>query len=222
MPTGNMVPPADTAYTGPRIATRPRTEDSVTKHWQRWQVEDPRVYTGFYYGVTGRITMPTTAQTAPAAMAWFINPVGSSVKVAINRIDVLMYQQATSISSAAPRMLLERITFTGSSSAGAITEAQRRSSDNANVAHLLTASTGLTITTGDGICAWLPPVQLTTGAAAHRMASQPIWNDRWNPPHTEQPVLDAGEGIALRMPDTGGGTRELLFSVRWAEFSLEL
>lgn len=222
MATANMRPPDDAAYTGPRVATATLTEDAVTKHGLRDRFIVNRTTTGLYYAGTGEITLPTTAQTAPAAHAWITNPVGSGVQVAIRRVKVIPIFIASVIASDAPRILAELITFTGTLSAGQITAAKRKSTDAAAVATMSTASTGLTITTGAGILSWLPPVQFTTGAAAPRVISQNDPDRIWEPPPEEQIILGAGEGIAFRQPDAAAGgasARAVVIRVNWEEFT---
>ena len=91
MPTDNMPYPTDPPSVGRRGATRSRTEDGVTKHWDRVLVEDDKVRSFSGVGATFRI--PGSA--ALAQPLWSIeNTSGSAVLVGLRRLFVGVAQSA--------------------------------------------------------------------------------------------------------------------------------
>lgn len=94
MATDNIPYPVDPATVGRRTATRSRTEDSVTKQWDRVIVEDNRVRSFRAVGATFRI--PGSAAT-PQNLWTIENTTGSAVAVALRRLHVVTAQTVANL-----------------------------------------------------------------------------------------------------------------------------
>lgn len=197
MATDNIPYPADPGTIGRREATRSKTEDAVTKQWPRVIVEDNRTRSGVYYGSPAIITVQASAHGAGAGFFWLINPVGSTVVVAVRRMRFASQHGTALATPTSPRIVAELFTFTGTASGATVTLAKRRTSDAAATASLRTANTGMTQTAGAIICSWLPVAALTAVGTA-----TPAF-DEWAPPLEDQCVLGAGEGLRFYQPDAG-------------------
>lgn len=216
MATGNQAFPPDPPVVGTRHAVRSRTEDAITKLWPRVHVEDNRVRTGIFSCQTGIHVVAATAQAATAGFWWLINPVGSTVIVALRRIEFMSQIGSALATPTSPRLQVERVTFTGTASGASPTPAKVRSADAANTASLRTASTGLTLTAGAAVYAFLPitAITATSGGGAAAVAD-------WNPDNNGMPLLAAGEGLVLRQADNGtaSDTRRFVTNIAWEEFT---
>lgn len=169
------------------------------------------VYMTSYLGV-----VQASADTPPAGRFWLINPVGSSVSVALRRVEFMSQHGSALITATSPRITLRRVTFTGTASGATQTPAKALSSYATSTSSFRTANTGLTLTQSDDIFAFLPAVALTAaGAAASTVAD-------WNPEDEGMPVLAAGEGIFCFQQDAGtaSDTRRWVMNMSWEEYTL--
>lgn len=175
---------------------------------------------GMYYAHSGRLAILASAHAATAGFFWLINPVGSSVVVSVRRVDYAAGPVASTAFASLPRITVERVTFTGTASGATITPAKRDSNDSANTATVRTASTGLTLTAGATITAFLVPPTLTIGATPAGIAIPVPCEDFWEPQDPEQLILRAGEGVVVRQSDNGttADTRIATINVVWEEF----
>lgn len=217
MATDNIPYPADPGTVGRREATRSTTEDAVTKQWPRVIVEDNRIRTGIYYGSPAIATVQAAAHAAGAGFFWIINPVGSSVTVAIRRLRFTCQHGSALATPTSPRILAERFTFTGTASGASVSVAKRRTSDATAVASIRTANTGMTQTAGNAVVSWLPVAALTAVGAATPVV------DEWVPPIDDMCVLAAAEGLRVYQPDAGttSDTRRIDVDFIWDEWSTE-
>lgn len=215
MATSHQPFPSDPAVVGQRHATRTRTEDAVTKHFPRVLPEDNRVRSGVFACQTGIHVVQAAAQAATAGFWWLINPVGSTVLVALRRVEFMTQIGTVLNTPTSPRIQLERVTFTGTPTGAQVTPARVRTADGANTATLRTASTGLTLTAGAAIYAFMPVASQTAGSGI------PPGQGDWNPDNNGMIILAAGEGIVCRQPDAGtaSDTRRFVTNIAWEEFS---
>jgi hypothetical protein len=118
----------------------------------------------------------------------------------------------------APIIRLNRISFTGTLSAAAITPAKRKTADAAPQALLAAASTGLTVTNVATVYEWIgQTMDLVTGGAGHWSAQ----SDEWNPQSDDDElVLTAGEGIVIWSSfAVTTGNRKLSINGAWKEWN---
>lgn len=163
---------------------------------------------------SGRLTVAATADAATAGRLWLINPVGSAVTLALRRAELITVPTAATAFPSAPRITLERVTFTGTASGATIPPAVRDSSEQAAVGSVRTASTGLVLTAGATAYGFaIAPVLTAVGAAV------PVVQE-WEPSETGQLILRAGQGVVVRQPDAGttADTRAFWVNLSWDEY----
>lgn len=218
MALDQLLLPADPGTVGRRTATRSRTESAVTKHFIRFLKERPREVANSYKGHPGLISLITGPHTALQGFCWLINPVGSSVLVGVEAIHLITQQSLAGTSQPiGPRLTVERVTFTGTGSAGLVADSESRTASPDAVAELRTASTGLTLTAGATVCGFFPIMAMTQTI---KRTSEAISNVVvWEP--EEQCVLAAGEGLVFRQPDVGHTSEGRLAALTflWQEFT---
>jgi hypothetical protein len=175
-----------------------------------------RVRTGVYLAQTGAHVVGATADLATAGRWFLINPIGSTVLVALRRVEFMAQMGSALATPTSPRLQLERFTFTGTASGATITPAKRATSDAAGVAKLLTATTGLVTTAGAAIYAFLPVASGTAVGFADATTAD------WLPDEDGMPVLAAGEGIVFRQADAGtvSDTRRYVTNIAWDEYTV--
>lgn len=204
------------------MRARERTISTNTVEEQYVIPMSARVKVGTYRALAGPFSIAAAAHAATAGFMWLVNT-STSVVVALRRVELTPYPTAATAFPSGPRVTLERVTFTGTPTGAAITPAKvRRTSQNgevadaANVASVRTASTGLTLTAGEGIKAFvIPPILTAVGAA------QPV-EQTHAPDEDGQIVLANGEGIVIRQADAGttSDTRKHTLDLAWDEYTL--
>lgn len=209
---------------GPKLNTRQRNVTiggaTATVLEQRVIPISERVRSGVYVAEPGPQTVLGTADAAPAGRWFLINPVGSGLFVALRRVDFMSQIGSALITPTSPRVQLCRFAFTGTATGAAVSPANSRTANPANVGSLRTASTGLTITVGNPFYSFLPVASLSATAAS--VAALPSSEDTYAPSEEEMQVLAPGEGVYLRQPDAGttSDTRRYVTNVAWEEFTL--
>ncbi len=206
------------------------TQDILVDPAGRQQVSLSRPWTntGSYRAVTALQSVLAAADAATVGRFWLINPVGSGVGIAVLRV-VAYFTIVTEVDMlTAPRITLERVTFTGVASGASLTPSKRVRTtvqgqvvDAAAVGSVRTASTGLTLTAGEVEHAFLAPTYgLTTSGIG---VSQPPMNIYGLSERGEDAlILAAGEGLVCRQPDAGSTTdgRRFVCTLEWEEFTV--
>lgn len=206
--------------TGKKLRTRQRTVGANTVEEQFIICESARVRSGVYACHTGAhlVLAAADAATGLAGRWWLLNPVGSTVLVALRRVELQSQIGSTLATPTSPRLAVERFAFTGAAS-GATVSAAKLASSHANAAATVrSASTGLTITGGTTTTMFgFLPVAAATGVGAN-----PTSTADWNPDENGMPILAAGEGILLRQLDAGtaSDTRRYVTNIVWEEFQV--
>lgn len=174
-----------------------------------------RVASGIYLATTGVSTVTSAADTFPAGRWFLVNPVGSTIKVALRHVQMHSHCASAAVRASSPRLLLVAFTFTGSPSGATITPRRAFTTFAAPTGSLRTASTGLTITRTQDVAAFLPWAAVTAVDASRPAEST------WCPPEDEQIVLAAGEGILLTQADAGttSDNRRYVNNLVWAEYT---
>lgn len=159
--------------------------------------EDSDTRQGVYFSTTGTFLVQAAADAATAGRAWLINPLASGRTVRIRRIRFASQLGSALVAVTSPRIVLQRVTFTGTASGATVAMAKRRTADATPVSSLRTASTGLTLTAGDTLYEFLPTASAT--AVAYSAPSITILDLE----RLEYIELAPGEGVVIRQPDAG-------------------
>lgn len=188
----------------------------VTAARELFITDSDRLKQAVAIATTGKSTVTAAADAATAGRWWLINPVGSSILIEVRRLEFVTAPIAATAFVTSPRVTVERVTFTGTASAGLITPAQRDSTDTALVGSLRSASTGLTLTAGAVAYAFtVVPILTAVGAAMPTL-------QEWEPAENGRIVLRAGQGIVIRQADAGtvSDTRAFQVNLAWAEYTI--
>ena len=172
---------------------------------------------GMYFGSSGVVALLAAAHTSLQGFLWLLNPVANApIKIAPSRIE--FKYSCIAAAAANTRLTVERITFTGVSSAAAIVGLPRRSAEPAQTANLVAATTGITpATVSANAPAYTSFAPTVVTAAGILVPTSDVWL-----PGSEDGmfILLPGEGIVVRQPDVGVATdpRVVAISVEWEEF----
>lgn len=150
--------------------------------------------------------------------AEFINPIGSTVTVALSRLRYISSITTSLSTPTCPRIVSQLFTYTGTPSGATVTPGKFKSAYATAQASIRTAVTGMTVSLGGQIDSHLPPVAVGTAGWATAM------------PHSEDNIatselsdiqLAAGEGIVIWQADAGttSDTRKLVIDIAWSEFT---
>lgn len=219
--------------TGAKMRTVAETVGANTVHQQVVIPTSPRTRTGMYRGYDGVAAGQAILATAHTALAttagtgflFLTNPVGSSVGVAVKRLQLSFGATAGTTMPTSPRIVVTKFQFTGTISTTGLTVSKRvtttvagQTADAANVAKLTIAITGQTTTATQPIRAWLVPCSILTTSGILVYGPTLDWN-----PDTEddEVILAAGEGIAVQQLDNGTASdvRKVALSAVWEEFT---
>lgn len=211
--------PTDSGNTGKKTRTVSRTVGADSVHSTFIIMDSTRDYTGVYGAHTGNHTISATAQNGTATgFIWFINPIGSTVTVALSRLRY-MSSIVTSLSTpTCPRIVAQLFTYTGTPSGAVITPGKFKSAYATAQASIRTAVTGMTVVLGGQIDSFLPPVAVGTAAWA---TATPSSEENIANSELSDIQLAAGEGIVIYQADAGttSDTRKLVINIAWSEFT---
>ena len=188
----------------------------VTAAGELFTTDTNRVKQAVAVSHSGRLTVGAAADAATGGRLWLINPVGSAVLIELRRVEMSSSPVAVTAFITAPRVTVERVTFTGTATGAQITPAVRDTTDSALVGSLRTASTGLTLTAG-AIAYGFVVANVLTGVGTHVPPLQ-----EWEPAENGRLVLRAGQGVVVRQADVGttGDTRVFAVNLAWAEYTV--
>lgn len=172
---------------------------------------------GLFRVVPAVSAVQAAADAATAGRWFFINPLGSGRQVLFREAEVQCQIIDGTTTDTVPRVAIQRFTFTGTATGAEVTSATLEH-DATPVAKLLTASTGLTLTAGGILWAFLLDSTVQFGGGAARTVTIP-------PPefHHFHPAthvhLDPGQGLMCRQPDAGTASdpRRFLMVLEWSE-----
>lgn len=215
-PVGYVQLPADS--TGKKLRTY---DKGPAGHDQYVVPTSDRTVAGLYYVHTGAhvVQAAADASTGLAGRWWLLNPVGSSVLMALERVHFMSQLGSALATPTSPRLVLERFAFTGTASGASVTAAKRQATDATATGTLRTAATGLTITgsaVGAAVISFLPCAGAT--AAGYSAPGESLWY----PDEENQVILAAGEGFICRQADAGttSDTRRFVTNLSWSEFTM--
>jgi hypothetical protein len=192
-----IILPTDSGNTGKKIRTKESVIGANTVEEYFFIPSSERSMLGNYKFSVPAAAIPTAVHTGTTTGFMFlINPLTSTATVSIDRMSLKHnFSTTLAVDLIAPIIRMNRITFTGTLSAAAITPAKRKTADAAPQALLSAASTGLTVTNVATIYEWLGmTMDLVTGGGGHWLAQ----SDEWNPQgDDDELVLVPGEGIVV-------------------------
>lgn len=214
--------PDDSTNTGKKIRTQTRVVGADTVHEHFIIPVSSRFIKGIYNATATLYTVAASAQNGTtAAIGWLVNPTSATVNIRLREARVSFTNAvATAIDHAtAPRIGIQRATFTGTASGASLTPARRATSDASPQGAVYTASTGLTITLVTGAIVWAaiaPGADITTSGVLSMPAIQNVWQ-----PASEDEFIELvpGEALAVFQIDAGTASdqRRALVTLRWDE-----
>jgi hypothetical protein len=215
-----VILPLDTGNTGKKIRTKESVVGANTVEEYFFIPSSERDEVGHFKFVVPAQAIPAAVHTGTTTGFMFlINPLTSTIKVAVDRMTFKHnFSTTLAVDLIAPLINVNRISFTGTLSAGATTPAKRRTTDAAAQALLATASTGLTVTNVAAVWAFVGnTMDLLTGGGGHWSAQ----TDEWNPSdESDELILLPGEGIVVWSTfAVTTGNRKLLINGAWVEFN---
>ena len=196
-------------------ASETRDGETDTFHHDVVVTRDDRNDTGIYLVQTGAHVVQAAAHAATAGFWFLINPVGATTLLALRRVEFMSQLGSALLTPTSPRIQLERFTFTGTATGAVVAPASANSAFPAATGSLRTANTGLTITSGAAVFAFLPIASATAAGYVPATAADYL------PEGNAQPVLAAGQGLILRQPDPGttADTRRFLTNIAFEEYT---
>ncbi len=206
--------PDDAANTGKKVRTRTRVVGSDTVHEHYFVPVYWEDILGLYYGHSGVLTVLSSAHSSILGFVYLQNPVGSGVDAYLRQVRFQASPIDATVFDSAPRVTLERFTFTGTASGAQVTPAKRDSADATNTIKLRTAGTDMTITAGNIIKGFIVPCVMT--AVGVGVPTEVVWE----PSSQEgEVVVKPGEGLILRQADAGttSDTRIVIADFTWLE-----
>lgn len=177
--------------------------------WLKWPA-----YRSTYISHVGAFVVQAAAHGATAGFWWLLNPVGSTSRLYMRRVDFVSQVGSVLLTPTSPRVTLERMTFTGGPPSGpTVTPATALSGAPAATGTIRTSTAGISPAGGAAFHAFLPVACMTAAGAS------PADPHIYDP---DAPIeLIAGEGIVCRQPDAGTGadTRRFAMTLYWSEFT---
>ena len=164
---------------------------------------------------SGRLAVLATAHSSTAGFYWIINPLANTKNLAVRRI-VCRTTTVTALSCpTAPRITIERMTFTGTSSGAVLTPAKLETAESAATAIVTTEITGLT-PVADGLVTGFIVPSIMTAVGAGTTVDQ-----AFIPNISEEIILIPGEGLVIRQADNGtaADTRIAIVDIVWEEYT---
>lgn len=191
-----IILPLDTGNTGKKKRTQTRTVGADSVHTDYVIVEDKRSVTGSYQANSTALTVPAAIHNGTTTgFLWFYNPIGSTIKVQMNRAILGDQFNALAVDLLGGECRASLFTFTGTGSGALVTPSKHDSTDAASQANIRTASTGLACTLGATIFSiQYQTMDLITGGAGHWAPDRFVYSHQ---DKADQIVLRAGEGIVF-------------------------
>lgn len=214
-----IILPLDTGNTGKKVRTKESVVGANTVEEYFFIPSTERSETGRYKVSIPSQAIPTAAQTATtSAMAYLTNPLASTVKLSVSRIQLSQnFSTTLALDLIAPLLRISRISFTGTLSAATTTSAKRATADATAQGLISIAMTGLTVTLVANMMEFIGQTQdIATGGGGHWARQL----DSWAPDEEgDEIVLAPGEGIAVWSSlAVTTANRKLAVSLAWKEY----
>lgn len=209
--------PDDSGNTGKKIRSQTKTVGANTVHEHFFVQSRQAVLLGVYRAAMAQVVALNAAQNGTTTGAlWFINPTATvNKKLRLRRVLVSTQHSTVLATPTAPRLRLDRITFTGTSSGAVVTPGKVDSAFGSPVAVLTTVVTGITVSlvAAMGIAPFCGALTAVGAYAPGMIDMFPTSaEDEWN-------VFAPGEGCVI-WQDTAGtsaDTREANIVLIWDE-----
>ena len=215
-----IILPLDTGNTGKKVRSKESVVGANTVQEYFFIPSSERDKVGNYKFSIPATAIPTAAQNGTTTGAcWLTNPLGSTIKVAVDRITLKHnFSTTLAVDLIAPLIRINRISFTGTLAAATTTPARRDSTDPAHQALLSILPTGLTVTDVATIYEWIGQTQDVAASAGGHWSAQ---NDEWNPSgEGDELILRPGEGIVIfSQLAVTTANRKLIINGAWNEFN---
>jgi len=212
-----IILPLDTANTGKNVRTQTRVVGSDTVHEHFFVKNRLAAILGVYrLAMAQQAILATAHDGTTTAFLWFHVPIGNSgKKVRVRKIVIDSESSTALVTLSAPRIVISRITFTGTASGTQLTPVKLDSAFPTPVADLRTAYTGLSVTlvgslASAGICNALTAVGQSIFGPFDLINS---------PEEDDYIVLASGEGLAIwqELNGTTSDTRKVGITIVWDE-----
>jgi hypothetical protein len=219
-----IVLPLDTGNTGKMVRAKQSVVGANTVIEYFFIPSSERDSLGNYKFTTGAQAIPIAVHTgitgaAPTGFMFLINPLTSTIKIAIDRLTLKHnFSTTLAVDLIAPIIRLSKITFTGTLSAATITPVRAKTAAPAPQGLLSLLSSGLTVTNVGAAYEWIgDTMDLVTGGAGHWSAQ----SDEWNPQgEDDEIILLPGEGVVVWSTlAVTTANRKLIINGAWKEFN---
>lgn len=180
-----------------------------------------RLNTGVFRALTNTAgashTVQAAAQNGTSTGFWWLYNASSTVIVGLRRVRFRSQFSAVTAFPTCPRIVLQRMTFTGTPAGTAITPTKTDSGFGAAVASLRSTQVTSVVTLLEQFEGFMPPVSLTAVAYGATVV------DDWVPDTEDGEILlRQNQGVACWQADAGStsDTRKFIMSVAWSEFTV--
>jgi hypothetical protein len=196
-------------------ASNDRVDFMADEYGRQRIIQNRPKLSGAYYVHSRLLSISFGANTTTGGLVWLVNPTNSTLSGFVKKWRAQFTPTAVTAFASAPRVTVERFTFTGAPTGTTFTAALRWSNDAAPQLTCRGANTGMTITPGATIAAWFTPIVLT--AVGVSMPVEQLTFDQHD--DDDLLILRPGEGIVSRQADAGTAldTRKLMIDGEWEE-----
>jgi len=172
---------------------------------------------GTYYFHSGNLAIVATAHGATVGFIYMYNPVASGKIVRIISCKIESGMVTALATPTAPRITIERGTFTGTPTGAVIAVAKGDSTDVANVFYISAASTGATNGTPVAMGGKMVDAN-ATGTANTNASSVMVFNVGED---VRDIVIRSGEYLVIRQADAGttSDTRKAIVDILFEEYA---
>jgi len=216
--------PDDASNTGKKVRTQTRVVGANTVHEHYFVPVSPRKILGIYSAVSTLYTVANSAQNGTsAAIGWLQVPSTATCNVRLRYVSVAHTNNVASAidHATAPRIAVQRATFTGDFNGTLLNTAKRATVDATNQCDVRTASTGATVSLIATALVWaslVPGVDITTSGVYNSQFAE-----TWRPNFEDEFVeLIPTECLAIYQIDAGTASdqRKCIVNVCWDEVDI--
>jgi len=203
--------------TGKKLHTRNQTIGANDVHEQFVIPVSARLNTGVFRSHTGAHVVQAAAQNGTSTGFWWLYNTSATVICALRRCHFMSQRGSALATPTSPRIVLQRITFTGTPAGTAIVPAKTDTGFCAAVASLRSTQVTSVVTLAEQFMAFLPMSDVSTTVTGG--ATDTDWV-----PDTEdgEILLRQNQGVVCWQPDAGStsDTRRFVTSIAWSEFTI--
>jgi hypothetical protein len=162
---------------------------------------------------SGNLAIVETPHGPTVAFMYLVNPVGNTKDIGVYRVMFRTSTVTALVCLTAPRVTVERMTFTGTAVGAARTVVKLQTASADTTAIATTSIDGLVNASGPTITAFMIPSVMTAVGSGNTVDQEFVAKTG------EVVVLAPGEGLAIRQTDAGtpSDTRKAVVSLFWEE-----